>query len=403
MATVAVAYYLAMDSNANLDKTTRYAASNRYESGEPNPNEVDSVVLSVSAVPPGSRVLDVGCHDGIAARMLKRRGCFVVGIDIDDAALQVAAQHCDAVLEIDLDRDIATELKLLMESDAVKGVKFDVIVLMDVLEHLRNPLEVLTELVSTCLAPHGRCVMSIPNVAHGSVRLALLSGRFDYEDWGLLDRTHLRFFTRNSVGNLLAEAGLIPIVQTAVRKDVEFGAETGSQIQQLIVADKDSSVYQFIVVAGRNDAPDVCRLDISQFVEQSDDLAVYEAERESAASEIQGLRARIEALLGDIEKVEQHQMELVAQVGQLDEELLLRDRLRDQVIADKVLFQAAQVEIGRLKSALADRNERLERARQVEERLRAVESSQSWKIGYVATHPIRLVKRFQEAVKATRS
>jgi O-antigen biosynthesis protein len=384
-----------MDSNASLDESaTRYAASLRYKDGEPTTDIIDSVVLSVSAVPPGSRVLDVGCHDGIAARMLKRRGCFVVGIDVDDVALKVAAQHCDAVREVDLEHDVSSELKLLMESEPVQGVKFDVIVLMDVLEHLRNPLEVLRELVDTCLAPHGRCVFSIPNVAHGSVRLALLSGRFDYEDCGILDRTHLRFFTKSSVKELIENAGLTSIVETAVRQGVEFPDSTAVHVQQLISADSDSSIFQFIVVACRSDAPTVCRLDISQFIEQPLDLSDVKVESD--------LRTRIDELTQDSQLAHEERNRLKTQLDQLRSELQLQDRLRDQVIADKSQFDAAQVEIGRLKASLTDRNERLDRARQVEERLRAVESSQSWKIGYVATHPIRLFRRFQEAIKATR-
>src|SRR5262249_51763726 len=76
----------------------------------------------------------------------------------------------------------------------------------DVLEHLRDPWSVLSWL-RTLLAPGGRAVISIPNIAHWTSRRALLRGRFDYADHGLLDRTHLRFFTRASAAELAHRAG----------------------------------------------------------------------------------------------------------------------------------------------------------------------------------------------------
>jgi SAM-dependent methyltransferase len=84
---------------------------------------------------------------------------------------------------------------------------FDAIIYGDVLEHLSDPLSALLA-VNPSLAPGGLVVVSVPNVAHLWVRLALLGGRFDYTDRGILDRTHLRFFTRRTLLALLAEAGL---------------------------------------------------------------------------------------------------------------------------------------------------------------------------------------------------
>ena len=88
--------------------------------------------------------------------------------------------------------------------------EFDAIVAADVLEHLKDPLEALNRL-RPFLKPDGFFVISVPNVAHGSVRLALLSGDFEYADIGLLDSTHLRFFTRETLEKLLddAELGLV--------------------------------------------------------------------------------------------------------------------------------------------------------------------------------------------------
>ena len=78
---------------------------------------------------------------------------------------------------------------------ALEGQRFDFVLLLDVLEHLRDPLAVLERLRDR-VAPGGRVIASIPNVTHGAVRLSLMSGAFTYTETGLLDRTHLRFFDR---------------------------------------------------------------------------------------------------------------------------------------------------------------------------------------------------------------
>ena len=85
---------------------------------------------------------------------------------------------------------------------------YDAIVLADVIEHLRAPENVLRGLLPK-LSPSGRIVLSVPNVAHWSVRLSLLRGRFRYEETGLLDRTHLRFFTRETLRELIGNVGLV--------------------------------------------------------------------------------------------------------------------------------------------------------------------------------------------------
>jgi SAM-dependent methyltransferase len=86
------------------------------------------------------------------------------------------------------------------------GVRPDIIICADVLEHLRDPWTVLAWL-RTLPAPGGRAVISVPNIAHWTARRALLRGRFDYTDFGLLDRTHLRFFTRATAAELARRAG----------------------------------------------------------------------------------------------------------------------------------------------------------------------------------------------------
>src|SRR5205814_3929808 len=104
--------------------------------------------------------------------------------------------HCERMIIADLDAGIPP----------LEGA-FDAIVCADVLEHLRDPRAALAAL-GRALADDGQVLVSIPNVAHLWMRLSLLAGRFEYAERGILDRTHLRFFTRRTLVTLLTDAGL---------------------------------------------------------------------------------------------------------------------------------------------------------------------------------------------------
>jgi len=144
----------------------------------------------------GRRLLDVGAADGLLSRLLAGRGWKVTGLEADPVAAAAGAAHCERMIVADLDAGVPP----------LDGA-FDAIVCADVLEHLRDPAAVLTAL-GRALAAGGEVVISIPNVAHLWMRLSLLAGRFEYAERGILDRTHLRFFTRRTLAALVAEAGL---------------------------------------------------------------------------------------------------------------------------------------------------------------------------------------------------
>jgi methionine biosynthesis protein MetW len=154
------------------------------------------VVLSL--VPAGSRVLDVGCATGYLGAALAARDCRVRGLDRDERALRRAEGAYEEVLAIDLEG-----LAALRWPEA----SFDVIVAADVLEHLRDPASAL-RLLAGYLRTDGRLVVSVPNVAHVSVRLPLLLGRFTYTTTGILDSTHLRFYTFATARALVESCGL---------------------------------------------------------------------------------------------------------------------------------------------------------------------------------------------------
>lgn len=144
----------------------------------------------------GRAVLDVGAADGLLSRPLREQGWRVTAVERDPILAHAAERWCERVIVANLDREVP-EI----------GGPFEAIVYGDVLEHLADPLRVLIEL-NRFLAPRGLVVISVPNVAHFVIRLSLLVGRFDYLDRGILDHTHLRFFTERSLRVLVADAGL---------------------------------------------------------------------------------------------------------------------------------------------------------------------------------------------------
>jgi 2-polyprenyl-3-methyl-5-hydroxy-6-metoxy-1,4-benzoquinol methylase len=205
-----------------------------------------SHALVVELVGRDKRVLDVGCATGALAKVLTARGCVVCGIEPDERAAEVAKQH---VSELVVGRLEEIDLEASFGSGG-----FEAIVVADVLEHMEDPVEALRRL-RDLLAPDGCVIASIPNVAHGAVRLALLDGRFEYTDVGLLDRTHLRFFTRVTVEQLLADAGfdIIEMRRTEAglfATEIRVGAaDFDPALVEAIAADPEATTYQFVLRA----------------------------------------------------------------------------------------------------------------------------------------------------------
>lgn len=140
------------------------------------------------------RLLDLGCADGFLGARLRRAGWNVTGLDIEERP--EVHERLDRFVKADLDEGLPPEV----------GGEYDVVLAADVFEHLREPERLLRALLDTA-APGGTVVTSIPNVAHWYPRLRVASGRFDYDRRGILDRSHLRFFTRRSFERLAASCG----------------------------------------------------------------------------------------------------------------------------------------------------------------------------------------------------
>ena len=159
------------------------------------------VGLLEMVLPAPRRVLDVGCFCGGSGRWLKQRfrNCEVVGIEILGKAAAIAAKDYDRVI-----------VRTLEETDfAAQGLmpgSFDAIIAADVLEHLYNPWQALQRL-KPLLAPDGAIYVSLPNIRNLNILCALAGGEWRYAGAGILDITHIRFFTRAQAVEMLGQTG----------------------------------------------------------------------------------------------------------------------------------------------------------------------------------------------------
>lgn len=167
-----------------------------------NSDNSNSVILR--NIKPNSNVLEFGCAHGRMTKFLKEElNCKTTIVEIDEEAGKVASQWADQYF-IGKESNIEQTGFLNYLSE---GSKFDYIIFADVLEHLYNPKEVLF-FTKSLLAPGGSIWVSIPNISHNSVIIDLLNDKFQYRDLGLLDNTHIRFFTYFSLLEMVEEVGL---------------------------------------------------------------------------------------------------------------------------------------------------------------------------------------------------
>lgn len=211
-----------------------------------DPGSSESLALVAKQIAPGSRVLDVGCGAGDLGEYLRReKNCTVVGVDYSAASLAVAAEKLDATLQIDLN------VQQLHEH--VEEV-FDVIVMADILEHINNPQAVLNS-ANNCLSERGKIVISIPNAAYLGVLLSLYDDEWQYREEGILDSTHVRFYTKKSVMQLLQDSDFDGYICDRVSRDLldsDFHQRVDSQVDSVrdwLLAKPEGSTYQFIIEA----------------------------------------------------------------------------------------------------------------------------------------------------------
>lgn len=195
-------------------------------------------------VPPGSRVLELGCSTGYIGRILiEEKGCTVVGVEVDpEAAAEARAQG----LEVHVG-----SLEDPAFRDAL-GTGYDVVIAADVLEHLASPPPVL-EHFKRWLVPGGRAIVAVPNLATWSMRARLFfRGDFEYEETGILDRTHLHHFTWETLHKLVASQGW---------------AIEGTMVDGWEVPGAQTLLFELpVAVMNRNPAPTQLRGKVARYV-----------------------------------------------------------------------------------------------------------------------------------------
>jgi len=164
-------------------------------------------ILSLLDLRNGIKVLDVGCGYGGAGKLLKTKfKAEVHGIEINHGAAEKARIHYDSVVRGNIEHD----------GFSFESNYFDFIICADVLEHLSDPWRVLRRL-KYYLKNDGQLAASIPNIRNAHTIIQLLDGSFDYQEFGVLDDTHLRFFTHHSSIRLFERSGFK--VEKIIRKE----------------------------------------------------------------------------------------------------------------------------------------------------------------------------------------
>ena len=198
-------------------------------------------------IEPNSRILDIGCSSGRWGKfIIAKKNAYVVGVDIDQKDIQIAKKNLDQAFIKNIEKDNLDNFGL-----------FDYIVMADIIEHLLYPEETLVR-IKKLLKPSGQIIFSIPNMANGLVRIELLKGRFEYTDWGLLDKTHLHYYDKIEIYQLFERAGykiektdctMRDIPKNILKKELgNIGLEYTEKFDKYIYS-PESVIFQYIGVA----------------------------------------------------------------------------------------------------------------------------------------------------------
>lgn len=219
-----------------------------------DPESRSAGAFVVEFVGTGRRVLEVGCGPGSITRVLATsRQCKVTGIELDPAAIEKATPFCEAIIRTDLNSPNWPKL-------VADRAPFDAVIAADVLEHLYDPWETLGHMAGL-IGPDGFLVVSLPHICHAAMASCLMDGNFQYRDWGLLDRTHIRFFGLKNIQELAARAGLKILDYRYVIKppeETEFAAGWGrlpASLRRALASAPHSHIYQVVIKAIPIDRP----------------------------------------------------------------------------------------------------------------------------------------------------
>ncbi len=345
----------------------------RYDTGAAEMRPGTSYALMLELIGSANRVLDIGCATGGFSVELQRRGHTVVGVEIDPTAGKIAADRGVDVRIADVTEQPIAEL--------LAGEQFDCVVFADVLERLVEP-EIALRDAQAVLAPGGYIVVSVPNVAHASVKLGLMLDRFDYQSLGLLDRTHVHFFSREELFSVALLGGFVVTdMHRSLAGPFEVPESQQIPLREIEVDDtmleaaligSESLTYQFVARLDRIDGEGWLTHDVPSadaihdmriaLVAQSEELRRYHMFARCPAELESGLRTRglrAERLYGDA--------------------LLLRDELI-----------GARAEIGNLRFQLDELDQWHHReVRILNEQVNGLLGSRAWRVGRLMLAPAR--------------
>lgn len=189
--------------------------------------------------------LDAGCGEGVTGKTIKQQfqDVQVTGIEINPQAANIAREVLDCVI-----------LGNLESAEAELGDQhFDCILFGDILEHLVDPWYTL-QIYRGRLTTGGYMLLSLPNIQHYSIILGLIRGNWTYRSRGLLDQTHLRFFTYREILKLLEQAGLAPVqvkCNFRLREQNKYRAGLAEGLARLLPFLRPYFVFQYIILAGQ--------------------------------------------------------------------------------------------------------------------------------------------------------
>ena len=394
--------------------------SSIYESNVDPLRPNDAHGISLQLVGTGKSVLELGAASGHVTRALKEMGNSVTAVERDGRFEDQLREFAESV--------VITDLDWLDLRDALGNQKFDVILAGDVLEHCRRPDLVLHQ-CHYLLNEGGYVVISLPNIAHGDVRLSLLTGRFDYRPTGLLDSTHLRFFTRESIHRFASENGFEVsevFASTAPLGGTEFGPPDTSiprEAIEYVQRDRDHSVYQYVArfvptghvpspelttpVSTESDAllaelgltmealayaraqvlsaPSSDHVDeIDSLKQENNDLKIQLA---SSGAQLHEENARLAEINGELLGIREEVMNLEKKGRELKE---ANDRLTMDLLHARDGVIGATAEVGMLRFQYEDARRQID---SLVHQLNLIHGSRTWRIGRFVLLPLRAVQR----------
>lgn len=167
----------------------------KYDREDPSKEFEKAILWSL----PGSRVLELGCHTGVLSAEFRKLNCLVTGVEINANALKRAEPFLNEALCLDLN-DNTTWSQL-------SNYKFNIVTWIHVLEHLLDP-EMALKKSMELLQQDGLVIIALPNISNARERFDMMFGKFEYEDIGVMDRTHIRFYNYITARRLIEKSGL---------------------------------------------------------------------------------------------------------------------------------------------------------------------------------------------------